>query len=378
MDSYIFYTVLFVLLLILLGLGLPIAFVLGSISVIGIIWALDYNVLYQLAQIALDTGSNFIFTMIPLFILMAEIFSISALGKDAFSAAQKWFYRLPGSLAVSGIGSSAGFAAVSGSSPVTVAVVGIVAVPEMISSGYDRKLAAGSVAAGGTLGIMIPPSMAMIIYGVITETSVGKLFIGGIVPGILLAIMLSLLVVIRVKLNPSLAPSLGEVSWRQRLVSLLRVWPVVVISIAVIGSIYTGIATPTEAASVGASGALLIMLILGRLNVLSLYKALMRTATTTCMALFLILGGLSVSFFVSTMGIPHEISNFLQSLSVSPWIIIVLINLIYLILGCFLDPMSILVITLPLIFPTVNAMGFDPIWFGIVVTLNIEIGMIIF
>jgi len=376
MDNYLIYIALFGFFLILLLIGLPLAFVLGSTAVVGILWCLNPGVLYQIAQEAVQCGTYFIFITIPLFVLMAEVFSASGFGKETYTAAQKWLYRIPGSLAVSSIYACAGFGAISGSSPITAATIGIVAIPQMIDRGYDRKIAIGSVAAGGTLGIMIPPSLTMIIYGAITETSVGKLFIAGIIPGIVLATMLSLLVTIRVKLNTSLAPSLGKISWGEKFASLKGVWMVGVIAFVVLGTIYTGIATPTEAAAIGASAAILVVIIVGRLNWSSLYKVLLRSATTTSMIIFIIIGGLSISFFINTMGLPHQISEYVISHFPNPWVIMIIINIIYLIMGCFLDPTSILIITLPIMFPTVKAMGFDPIWFGIIVTLNIEIGMV--
>lgn len=376
MENVLSYAVFFLLFLVLLGLGLPVAFVLGATSVVGILFSLDPGVLFKIAQDALQCGSDFVFIMIPLFILMAEVIPASGLGEETFTAAQKWFNRLPGGLAISSIGSCACFASISGSSPVTAAAIGAVAVPEMINRGYDRKLAAGAVAAGGTLGIMIPPSLAMVLYGVITQTSIGALFMAGIVPGIVLTIILSLMVIGLVKIAHASAPSMTQVGWREKFAALKHVWPVALLALVVLGSIYTGVATPTEASAMGATGAIIIVLCLRRITVSSLYKTLVRTATTTCMMILLIIGGSSLSFFVSTMGIPRQITDFLVSASMSPWIFMIVLNIIYLILGCLLDPMSILVITLPILFPVVSGMGFDPVWFGIVVTLNIEIGMI--
>jgi len=376
MDSYTIYAIAFIILLVLLGMGLPIAFVLGSVAILGIIFFTDPTALFQIAQLAFRYGSSFLFTMVPLFVFMAEAISIAGLGKDIYAAAHKWLRRLPGGLAVSSIATCAGFAAVCGSSPATAATVSVVAIPEMLDRGYNRKLAVGSLLSGGTLGILIPPSLCMIIYGVMAMTSVGELFIAGIIPGIILAIMLSLSVIIRVMLKPSMAPTLDKVGWRERFVSLKGIWPVIVLAVAVLGSIYTGIATPTESAAIGAAGALLFAIGSRNMSWTSLQKALIRTTTTTSMVIFLFIGGTSLSFFLSMMGLPHQVSNFLLSFSFSPWIVLILINIMYLILGCLMDPTSVMVITLPILVPVIAGMGFNLVWFGIIVTINIEIGMI--
>lgn len=376
MENYIFYSVIFGLFLILLASGLPIAFALGFVSILGITWLMGPGALFQIALQAAHYGSSWIFLMIPLFILMGETVSAAGLGDSTYTALQRWLYRLPGSLATSSVAASAGFAAVSGSSPVTAATIGAIAIPEMLRRGYDRRLAVGSVAAGGTLGILIPPSLSMVIYGVIAEQSVGKLFIAGIVPGIVLAAMLAFYITIAAVLNPSLAPRVPKVSWRERFASLSGAWVVVVLAIIILGSIYTGIATPTEAAGVGASVALLYAFAARKTGWASLYKALTRTVTTTSMVVFLVIGGTSLAFVLSAARLPQQTLVFLNSLDLSPWIVLIAINVIYLILGCFLDPMSVMVITLPTFIPLVAEMGFDLIWFGVIVTINIEIGMI--
>jgi len=368
--------ILIVVLIILLGLGTPIAFCLGFLGTVGIISFLDTAVLYQIAEIAADSGTSLFLITLPLFILMAEVVSFSGLGDDIYTAAHNWLSWLPGGLAISSIATCTGFAAISGSSPATAATVGLVSIPEMLKRGYNRKLAVGSIAVGGTLGILIPPSITMIIYGIITETSIGKLFIAGIIPGILLALILSVSVAIAVKIKPELAPVEKRVSWSQRFVSLKRVWAFVILAISILGTIYAGIATPTESAAIGATLAMVIAFFYRRLSLKALQGALLRTVALTAMIMFLVIGGNVLAFLLSTLTIPQYVTEAITALNASKWSIMIIINVILLIMGCLLDPMAIMVISLPILFPIVTQLGFDPVWFGIVVTINVEMGMI--
>ncbi|MFH1487782.1 MAG: TRAP transporter large permease, partial [Pseudomonadota bacterium] len=363
-----------VVLIFLIGMGTPISFCLGFVSLIGFAGYMDWNTLYQIAEIAADTGTNLFMITIPLFVLMAEILSFSGVGNDLFTAAHRWLSWLPGGLAISSIGTCTGFAAVSGSSPATAATVGIVAIPEMIKRGYNRQLAVGSIAAGGTLGILIPPSIAMIVYGIITEVSIGKLFIAGVIPGIILALILSSAIALAVKIRPSLAPPIQAVTWAERFSSLKKIWPFIVLSVSVIGSIYAGVATPTESAAIGVTFSIIIALIYRRLSLKELHAALKRSASVSAMIIFLVIGGSVLAFVLSFLNIPQTITNMVTSLGVSRWWIMIFVNVVLLILGCLMDPMGVLVISLPIIFPIVTNLGFDPIWFGIIVTVNVEIG----
>jgi len=368
--------VLIIVLIILLGLGTPISFCLGFLGVAGIVALLDLGILYQIAEVAATTGTNLFMITLPLFILMAEVVSFSGVGDDIYTAAHDWLSWLPGGLAISSIATCTGFAAISGSSPATAATVGLVSIPEMIKRGYNRKLAVGSIAVGGTLGILIPPSITMIIYGVITEVSIGKLFIAGIIPGIILALILSLAIAIAVKIRPQLAPRTKGVSWSQRFSSLKRVWAFVILAISIIGTIYAGIATPTESAAIGATLAIVIALFYRRLTIKAIHGALLRTVAVTAMIMFLVIGGNVLAFLLSTLTIPQYITEAITSWNVSKWAVVIMVNIILLGMGCLLDPMAIMVISLPIIFPIIMQLGFDPVWFGIVVTINVEMGMI--
>ena len=369
--------ILFALLLILLSTGYPIAFAMCTVVVVGIFWLFDPALLFQLAQISMDVSTNFLFLVAPLFILMAEFVFISGMASDAFGAARRWLNWLPGGLAVSSIFACTAFAAICGSSPVTAATIGMVAIPGMAERGYQKRLAAGVVATAGTIGIMIPPSLCMIIYGIMTGTSIGKLFIAGIIPGVLMMLFLSLAVVLRVKINPKLAPRSEEViTWKERITGLTKIGPILLLSIFVLGSIYAGICTPTEAAAVGATGALIIMLINERFSLKKVRPAVVRAAGVTSSIMILLIGGSCLAFLMTYAGVPQALVEFILDLGLSRWAVMILINIGLILLGCFLDPTGILVLTIPLVFPIIESLGFDPIWFGVIMTLNVEIGMV--
>ena len=285
---------------------------------------------------------------------------------------------MPGSLAHGTILACAAFGGPCGSSPVTAATIGSMAIPQMIAKGYDRRLAFGVTAAGGTLGILIPPGIPFILYGLITETSIGALFIAGIIPGILMTGMLSLTVFYLVWRNPSIAPhAADDVVEAERWTSLKSLIPVTLLMIAVLGTIYWGVATPTEAGAVGALGALIIAWVLGSLKRAVMAKILDTTVRTTAMFILLIVCGLFSAFVLTRLGIPQATARLLVGLDVPPWAIIVLLNLLLIVLGMFMDPMSLLVIIVPVFFPAVIALGYDPVWFGVVLTINIEIAAIL-
>jgi C4-dicarboxylate transporter DctM subunit len=246
----------------------------------------------------------------------------------------------------------------------------------MIKRGYNKELAVGSIAVGGTLGILIPPSITMIIYGVITEVSIGKLFVAGIIPGLVLSLILCTAVAMAVKIRPTLAPRVEGVRWDQRWKSLKKVWAFIVLALSIMGSIYLGIATPTESAAIGATFAMMIALVYRRLSVKALHGALLRTIAVTAMIMFLVMGGNTLAFLLSTLTIPQYITETILGLNLSRWAVMIMINVVLMIMGCLLDPMAIMVILLPIIFPIVTKLGFDPVWFGIVVTINVEMGMI--
>jgi len=367
----------FVLLLILLATGTPVAVATALSGALVAVVFIGTGALSQLGVLLFAQASNFVLLMVPLFILMGEALGATRIGRDLFTAAQIWLRFIPGALPIGTIFSCAGFAAVCGSSPVTAATIGSVAVPEMIRKGYAARLAFGVTAAGGTLGIMIPPSISFILYGIITETSIGALFMAGIGPGIMLVALLSLTVFFLIWRNPELAPARSAaIDTSERWTSLRSVIPVTLLVVAVLGSIYTGIATATEAAAVGATGALLIAFLLGSLKREVMHRILDNTARTTAMFVLLVATGLFSAFVLSRLGIPQATAQAITGLDVPPWVVMLAINGLLLLLGMFLDPMSILVIVVPVIFPAVVKLGYDPVWFGVIVTLQIEIAAI--
>lgn len=365
-------------LLVVLATGAPVAVATGLLGVLGVYMFLPPAAMSQLSNIAFSQASNYVLVVVPLFIMMGEALSATTISKDLFTAARLWLRRLPGALAVATIFACTCFAAVCGSSPVTAGTIGKMSIPEMLRNKYQPGLAFGATAAGGTLGILIPPSIPMILYGVITETSIGSLFIAGIVPGLLTAVLLVATVMFKVWRDPTIAPRGEElnVSRREKIRSLCAVGPVLTLVIAVLGSIYVGIATPIEAGAVGAAGALVIARVMGSLRRSEMSLILSNTVTTTAMFVLLIIGGLFSAFVLARLGIPQGMATWLVSWDVPAWLILVFINLLLIVLGMFMDPMSLLVMIVPVFFPAVVALGYDPVWFGVMMVVNLEIAAI--
>ncbi len=377
MDAFLWFLAFIGALLVFMATRAPVAVGMGLIGALGSVAFISTGALTQLASIAYSQSASFVLVVVPLFVLMGEVIAFSGMGAALYRAASLWLRRLPGGLAAATVLACAGFASVCGSSPVTAATIGAVSVPEMMRNGYDKRLALGTTAAGGTLGILIPPSIPMILYGVITETSIGKLFLAGIVPGLMMAALLILTVALQVMWKPEIAPKLPQPANRgERWRALGEVGPVIVLAVGIIGSIYGGIATPTEAGAVGAAGAIVIATLMGRMRIRLLKTSLDATVKTTAMFLLLLIGGLFSSFVLARLGVPQGMSEMLTSLSARPWMVIVMINLMLIVLGMFLDPMSILVIVAPIFLDAVRDIGYDPVWFGVIMTIQIEIAAI--
>lgn len=377
MEALLWFSAFIGALIFLLALRIPVAVSMGLIGIVGTAAFVSPRAVVQIANIAYSQTWSFVLVIVPLFVLMGEVIALSGLGAALFRAAAIWLRRLPGGLAIGTIAASAGFASVCGSSPITAATIGAMAVPEMTKHGYARSLAAGATAAGGTLGILIPPSVPMILYGVITETSIGGLFLAGILPGLMMAALLSGTVILQVLMNPSIAPAITHrVSFTERVKTSAEAFPTVLIAVMIIGALYAGIASPSETGAFGAAAAVLVALALGKLKGGVLPKALQKTVRTTGMFMLLLVGGLFSSFVLTRLGVPQDISNYLTGLDVPPWVIIVTINVLLLVMGMFLDPLSILVIVVPIFLDTIVGLGYDPIWFGVIVTIQIEIAAI--
>jgi C4-dicarboxylate transporter DctM subunit len=371
------FTLFLLCLLVLMATRTPVGVALSLVTVAGVVAFVSPAALSQLASSAFALSSNFILVVVPMFILMGEVLSATGIGAALFRAAELWFRRLPGALAIATVWACAGFGSVCGSSPITASTIGAMAVPQMMKRGYKSTLALGATAAGGTLGILIPPSISMIVYGVITDTSIGHLFMAGILPGIMLATLMSVTIVVWVWLKPDWAPPVREeVTRAEKWRALFAILPVIVLTVIVLGSIYSGAATPTEAGAVGAAGALAIALFMRRLNMQVLWVSLQKTIRTTAMFLLLLTGGVFSSYLLARLGIPQAVSDFMTGLPLPPWAVMVIINLTLLILGTFMDAGSMVVIVIPIFLKTIINLGYDPVWFGIVVVIQSEIAAI--
>jgi tripartite ATP-independent transporter DctM subunit len=364
------------LMLALMFVGMPAGLAMGLTSAILILVFLSPNNLLVLANIALERGTDHQFIVAPLFIFMAALVAYSGVAEDAYRAAARWLNRLPGSLALSSTAGCAAFAAVSGSSVATALTIGVFAIPQMLRHGYDKRLAVGSVATAGTLGILLPPSISMVIFGIITETSIGQLFIAGIIPGILLALALMVYILVLSALKPHLAPPAGSFTWRERFEALGPVWGILALFAIVMGSMYLGIATPAEASAIGATGAFLLIVIKRQLTWPRLKDSLLRAAETTAMVTLLLLGGFSLSYVASALGIAHGLSEAIIQSNLSPLAVILLYMGLLIVLGTALETSTIIVITMPLLFPAFVELGFNPLWLGVLTTINAEIGTI--
>ena len=339
-------------------------FTYGAFSLDKIGWT-TFNTLYNINWIPL-----------PLFVLIACLISETKIGEDIYGAARNWLSRIPGGLIVTSIWGEAAMAAAIGTSTATILAVGKVAEPEFKRYGYDKGLAMGGLCCGGVLGPLIPPSAGMIIYGVLSETSIGHLFMAGMIPGVLLALMLAAVAIIICLRNPKLGPPIGGVAWKTRFSSLKRVWPIVVVMLSILGSIYMGIASPTEAAGVGCVVVLLIGFFVFNLRWDGLKRALKETATINGMILFMMIGAWLFSYVIGTSAVVKSITSFVTSSDMSPWLVIIAINILLLVLGCFIDAITIMLLTVPIFVPIIVALGFNPVWFGVLYVVNMQIGLI--
>jgi tripartite ATP-independent transporter DctM subunit len=308
---------------------------------------------------------------------MGEILFRSKISENLFKGLSPWINFLPGGLIHINIVASALFAAVSGSSAATTATVGKITLPELFKRNFDRKLVIGSLAGAGTLGFLIPPSMMMLVYGIVSGVSIGKLFIAGILPGILLASLLIVYTMIRCIINPSLAPKSEEkYTWEDRLKTIPQLAPVVILILMVLGSIYTGFATPTEAAAVGVLGALLFAFMTNSMDLNIFTEAVMGSIKTSCMIMLIVCGATYFSVAIGYLGIPGQLTALIGSLGLSKYVLILILSVMYLFLGFLLDGFSMIVMSLPLALPLILAAGFDPLWFGIYLIIMIELAQI--
>jgi len=360
-------------------LRLPIAFAMGVVGIIGYAYMRDWNftIAFAVAQTKIyETGRNYTLSVVPLFILMGNFVTRAGMSQELFRAANAFIGHLKGGLAMATILACAGFGAICGSSIATAATFAKVAYPSMRRFGYKDTLATGAIASGGTLGILIPPSTILVLYGVFTETNIGLLFAAGVVPGILAATLLCLAVRWVVWRDPAAGPPGERSSWRERAQSLKGVWAVVVLFVFVIGGIYGGLFTATEGAGMGAFGAMAFALWRRALSWQTLYAALVESGRTTAMLFMILIGALMFADFINITSMPGDLKDFVSSFQIHPIMVVFAICAIYVILGTAMEELSMVLLTLPVFFPLVVSLGFDPIWFGILVVTVVEIGLI--
>ena len=375
--------------------GMPIAFALGMTSILSILLFLGPSQFDLFAKFIFDATNDFGLLAIPLFVLMGNLFGGSVVSQHLFEAGEAWLSRIRGGLAMSSVMAASIFAALTGSSAATAAAIGHVAVPEMEQRGVPVRIATGAVAAGGTLGILIPPSVTLILYGIASEESIGQLFAAGILPGIVVTIMFCIWIYFGTRIEErrlarkaektgvASAMPIGadyhmrEFTWPQRVVSLVKVLPFLVLIAAVLGVLYAGIATPSEAAGVGVVLVLLMIGVLYRgLGRKQLVKVLLETTNQSTMILMIVAFSAVIATVLSFLRVPQELAGIVTDMDLNRWVIMLIINLVLLVMGCFLPPVSIIVMVTPILYPLVVGLGFDPIWFGIIMTINMEIGLI--
>jgi len=361
----------------LMFLGFPVAFTMAFVGLLGTWFLAGRDVSFGFIRLAaFDSVSEYYLCVIPFFILMGLFCLNAGISKTLFRSAHRWVGAMPGGLAISTVMGCGGFAAICGDSMANAATMGSVAIPEMKKYKYQDSLATGSVAAGGTLGILIPPSIGFIAYGVVTQESVGKLFIAGILPGIILVLFFCGTIFVRCRLNPALGPAAEACSWREKFRSLQGTWQVALLFAAVMGGIYSGVVTPTEAGGVGVIGALILALFSSEFTWKKMVDSLTEAIQMSAMIITMLIGVAILNNFIVLTELPSHLSNFLRSMDLSPYAFFVCVMILYLILGMVMNIIPMIMLTLPIIFPSIIAMGFDPIWFGVVMVIMMEMGQI--
>ncbi len=367
----------FVALVALMFLKIPVGFVMALVGLLGFAFLVSWDAaLHLMAQDFTSVFGSYNLTVIPLFVLMGQLAHHSGMSGRLFHAAYRFFGSLPGGLAVATIGACAGFSAICGSTSATAATMAAVALPEMKKYNYDPALATGVVAAGGSLGILIPPSTIFIVYGIMTEQSVGKLFLAGVVPGILMTLLFIATVFIWTWNRPELAMPGARFTLREKIASLAGVVETLILFVAVMGGLFIGVFTPTEAAAIGAFGTLVIAVAGRHLSWKGFTQSLVETTRVTCMILVIVAGATVFGHFLAVTRIPFDVGAWVMGLQMPPWAVMGLIILVYLALGCLMDSLAMIMLTIPIFFPVVTSLGFDPIWFGVIIVLVTGMGVI--
>ena len=367
----------FVALFTLMLLRVPVGMAMGLVGVCGYSYIAGSGpALKLIGQTSMRTVTDYTFGVIPMFMLMGAVVSVSGVSRELFRAANAFIGHLRGGLGVATVLACGGFAAICGSSVATAATFSSVAYPEMRRFGYPQSFSTGVIAAGGTLGAMLPPSTVLAVYAILTQQDIGKLFMAGIIPGLLAMAMYVLTIFIIVKVRPDWLPRGETTTWAQRFAGLKDVWAPLLLFVFVIGGLYGGFFTPTEAGGVGATGAFLLGVLRGKLDRAGILEALL-SATRTAAAVFTVLiGALIFGYFLTITQTPQKLTGFLTELGLGSYGVLALIMLMYLVLGCLMDAMAMIILTVPIIFPVIVQLGFDPIWFGIIIVMTVELGLI--
>lgn len=371
----------FIALFVLMLLRVPVGMAMGLVGATGFSYLVGGTPALKLVgETSMRTVTDYTFGVIPMFLLMGTFVSQSGMSRDLFRAANGFVGHLRGGLGIATIVACGGFAAISGSSVATAATFSAVAYPEMRRFGYPQSFSTGAIAAGGTLGVILPPSTVLAVYGIITEQDIGKLFIAGIIPGILAMSMYMTTIALIVRLRPGFLPKGAPTSWRQRFAALKDIWAPALLFIFVIGGLY-GLPflprfTPTEAGGVGATGAFLIGVFTGRLDRKKIFAALLQATRTSAAVFTILIGALIFGYFLTVTQTPQKVTVFLTSLGLGSYGVLALIMLMYLVLGCLMDAMAMIILTVPIIFPVIVHLGFNPIWFGIIIVMTVELGLI--
>lgn len=374
----------FPVLLALIFIRVPIGLAMALCGVVGayLIYGTPAPLLNQLKQVTFTTFSNYNLSVIPLFLLMGQFAALGGLSRSLFKAAEAWIGHYKGGVAMAAVGACAGFGAICGSSLATAATMAQVALPELRRAGYSGALSTACLAAGGTLGILIPPSVVLVIYAILTEQNIAKLFLAAFIPGILAAIGYIIVISIYVRLKPDSAGRMAPAPMAERWKALGSTWPVIVIFLAVVGGIYSGLFTPTEGAAVGAFGTGLAAWLSGGLNAKTLREAIYGTAIATGMIFMIVLGAGLYNTFLALSQLPQELAQWVIGLGLSPWVVLAVVLIVYLLLGCVMDSLSMILLTIPIFFPMIMGLDFGltpeetAIWFGILVLIVVEVGLI--
>jgi C4-dicarboxylate transporter, DctM subunit len=367
----------FVALFALMLLRVPVGMAMGLVGVGGFAWLAGTTpALKIVGHTSMRSVTDWNFAVVPLFLLMGSFATASGMSRELFRTANAYLGHLRGGLGIATIAACGGFAAICGSSVATAATFSRVAYPEMRRYNYPESFATGVIAAGGTLGIMIPPSTVLAIYGIITEQDIGKLFIAGVIPGILAVIMYMLTITAIGRLRPGFLPTGNPAPWHERIASLRDVWATLLLFLFVIGGIYGGLFTPTEAAGMGAAGAFIIGVARRRLGRTEVLQSLLEATRTTAAVFTVLIGALLFAYFLTITQVPQKVTEFLLGLGIGSYGVLALIMIMYLVLGCLMDALAMIILTVPIVFPVIKELGFDPIWFGVIVVMVAELGLI--